>query len=86
MVLLASGSTFTVDHGGVKFLFEVAEEGGYVVSVPAYPSCVTQGESFEEALGNAQDALQGCLAAARDLGLEVPAELAGFPLSDGSGG
>lgn len=81
MVLLASGSTFTVDHKGVKFLFEVAEEG-YVVSVPTYPSCVTQGESFEEALGNAQDALRGCLAAARELGLHIPPELADLAEAD----
>ncbi len=75
MVQLAQGTMFTVEHDGVRFVFEVAEEGGYVVSVPAYPSCATQGETFEEALANGEDALTGCLAAALDLGLSVPAEL-----------
>jgi predicted RNase H-like HicB family nuclease len=37
---------------------ERAEEGGYVVSVPALPGCVTQGETFEEAVAMAQDAIQ----------------------------
>ena len=60
---------------GVEYDFEVAEEGGYVVSVPLYPSCVSQGETFEEALANIEDALLGCLAAARDLDLPIPAEL-----------
>ena len=30
-------------------VFEPAEEGGYVVYIPALPGCVTQGETFEEA-------------------------------------
>lgn len=43
-------------------IFEPAEEGGYVVSVPAIPGCATQGETFEEAAVNIKDAIQGCLA------------------------
>lgn len=50
---------------GIEYDFEVAEEGDYVVTVPLYPSCVSQGETSEEALGNIEDALLGCLAAAR---------------------
>lgn len=59
---------------GIEYEFVAAEEGGYVVSVPAYPSCVSEGDTFEEALENIQDALQGCLAAARDLDLPIPQE------------
>jgi len=32
------------------------EEGGYVVSFPELPGCLTSGETQEEALANAQDA------------------------------
>lgn len=39
-------------------VFEPAEEGGYVVTVPALPGCVTQGDTFEEALEMAQDAIE----------------------------
>ena len=60
---------------GIEFELEVAEEGGYVVRVPAYPSCITQGETFEEALENGEDALLGCILAARDLRLPVSPEL-----------
>ena len=60
----------------VEYEFEPAEEGGYVASVPLCPSCVSQGESFEEALANVEDALRETLAAAKELGLEIPAELA----------
>ncbi len=66
---------FKVIKDGIEYEFEAAEEGGYVAIVPAYPSCVSQGETFEEALGNVEDALKECLAAARELGLEIPQEL-----------
>lgn len=67
---------FTVVRNGVEYEFEPADEGGYVVSVPLYPSCGSQGENFEEALANIEDALTETLAAAKDLGLEVPPDLA----------
>jgi predicted RNase H-like HicB family nuclease len=66
---------FTVVKGGIEFVFEPAEEGGYVAKVSLYPSCVSQGETFEEAFDNVQDALRETLRAAKDLGLEVPREL-----------
>ena len=34
------------------------DEGGYTVTVPALPGCVTQGESIEEAIAMAQDAIR----------------------------
>jgi predicted RNase H-like HicB family nuclease len=34
------------------------EEGGYSVFVPLFPSCTTQGETAEEALNNAKEALE----------------------------
>lgn len=67
--------TVRVTKGGVEFELTPADEGGYVISVPAYPSCVSEGDSFEEALANIEDALEGCLAAAKDLGLPIPEQL-----------
>lgn len=55
-------------------IFEPAEEGGYVVSVPAIPGCVTQGDSFEEAIDMVKDALEGCLAVLKEEGQEIPSE------------
>lgn len=34
------------------------EEGGYTVTVPALPGCVTQGETLEEAISMAKDAIR----------------------------
>ena len=69
---------------GIEFELEVAEEGGYVVRVPAYPSCITQADTFEEALENGEDALLGCILAAKDLLLPVPQELEQWARSQGA--
>ena len=35
-----------------------AEEGGYTVTVPALPGCITQGETVDECLTHAEEAIQ----------------------------
>ena len=55
-------------------IFEPAEEGGYVVYIPAIPGCATQGETFEEAEMMAKDAIEGCLEVLKDLKQEIPFE------------
>ena len=39
-------------------VFEPAEEGGYVVTVPALPGVVTEGDTLEEARAMAKDAIR----------------------------
>lgn len=55
-------------------IFEPAEEGGYVVSVPALPGCVTEGDTFEEAVDMVKDAIEGYVAVLKEVGEEVPEE------------
>ncbi|KKS70892.1 MAG: hypothetical protein UV41_C0010G0003 [Candidatus Daviesbacteria bacterium GW2011_GWA2_42_7] len=55
-------------------IFEPAEEGGYVASVPVLPGCVTEGNTFEEAVKMVQDAISGYLAVLQEEGLEIPLE------------
>ena len=50
------------------------EEGGYSVIVPALPGCVTQGETVEEAIAMAQDAIAGWIAVAEEHGEPIPEE------------
>ncbi|MGI8420120.1 MAG: type II toxin-antitoxin system HicB family antitoxin [Candidatus Levyibacteriota bacterium] len=57
-------------------IFEPAEEGGYVVSVPALPGCITQGETFEDAVAMAKDAIEGYLSVLNEEGKEIPEEKA----------
>jgi len=47
-------------------------EGGYSVLVPDLPGVATQGETVEEALDMAGDAIEGCLEVMRDEGWPVP--------------
>jgi len=60
-----------------KFLvyLEVAEEGGYIVSCPQLPGCVTQGETVEEALVMIKDAIQGYITSLQKHGEPVPPSL-----------
>lgn len=55
-------------------IFEPAEEGGYVVSVPALPGCVSQGETFEEATKMIKDAMKGYLLVLKEEKQEIPQE------------
>ncbi|MDQ0285422.1 putative RNase H-like HicB family nuclease [Desulfofundulus luciae] len=56
-----------------KVILEWDEEGqGYVVSVPALPGCFTQGDTVEEALERAKEAIAGHLAALAREGLPLP--------------
>jgi len=60
-----------------KFLvyLEAAEEGGYVVSCPQLPGCVTQGETVDEALAMIRDAIEGYIASLRKHGEPIPPSL-----------
>ncbi|MGH2763856.1 MAG: type II toxin-antitoxin system HicB family antitoxin [Thermoleophilaceae bacterium] len=53
-------------------VLESAEEGGFVVSVPDLPGCWTQGETRDEALANAKEAIGAYLDALEELGRPLP--------------
>ena len=55
-------------------IFEPASEGGYVVSAPSLPGCMTQGETFEEATINIKDAIQGYLEVLNEQEDAIPQE------------
>ena len=56
-------------------VFEPAEEGGFVVSVPMLPGCLTQGETFEEAKRNIEEAITLYLEVLKEVGDEIPHEV-----------
>jgi len=53
-------------------LIRSAEEGGYWAEVPALPGCFTQGETIDETLKNAAEAIECHLAGLREEGAEIP--------------
>ncbi len=55
-----------------KVVFEQESDGGYSVHVPALPGCVSQGDNFDEANANIQEAIKLYLWSLKDDGLPVP--------------
>jgi len=53
-------------------LFEPAEEGGYVVTCPALPGLVTEGDTLEHAREMATDAVRGYLESLTKDGIPPP--------------
>ncbi|MCC8104395.1 MAG: type II toxin-antitoxin system HicB family antitoxin [Clostridiales bacterium] len=52
-------------------IVEDKDEGGYVVSFPDLPGCLTCGETVESAVANAMDAKKVWLEAALEDGIEM---------------
>jgi predicted RNase H-like HicB family nuclease len=55
-------------------VLEQEDDGGYVVSVPALPGCVSQGATRAEALANIREAIEVYVEDCRDAGEPVPTE------------
>ena len=53
-------------------IVEDREEGGFVVSFPDLPGCITCGETLENAIANAADAKKTWIEAALEEGVEIP--------------
>jgi predicted RNase H-like HicB family nuclease len=56
-------------------VLEQEPDGGFVVTVPALPGCVSQGDTREEAVANIKEAaslyLEDCLAAGEPVPIEA---------------
>lgn len=66
-VLLSSTHTYSV-------ILEPAEEGGFTVRVPALPEIVTEGDTVDEALDMARDAIALVIASRTERGETIPCE------------
>ncbi len=49
-----------------------AEDSVYIVTVPELPGCRTHGETYEEALQQAKDAIASWIMVAKEFGRPVP--------------
>ena len=52
-------------------IIEDKDEGGFVVSYPDLPGCITCGETIEQAVKNALDAKKAWLEVALEAGIEI---------------
>ncbi len=55
-------------------VLERESDGGYVVTVPALPGCVSQGDTRPEALVNIREAIELYVEDCRDAGDPVPTD------------
>lgn len=55
----------------LKVFYEPSGEGGYTVSVPALPGCLSEGDTLEDARRNIRKAIERYLEAGQEV---VPAE------------
>ncbi len=58
-----------------KVVLEQAEEGGFVVTCPAVPGTVSQGDTYEEAVANIKEALELALECYREDGVPLPEDV-----------
>ena len=62
------------DYMAMSYRMEIVEdkdEGGFVVSYPDLPGCITCGETVESAVANALDAKKAWIEAALENGVEI---------------
>ncbi len=59
----------------LPLILEPQPEGGYVVTCPLVPELLTEGDTVEEALHNANDALEAVIEGYEDLGRTLPPAL-----------
>ena len=59
----------------LPLVLEPQPEGGYVVTCPLLPELITEGETVQDALQNANDALSAIVEALKDLKRPLPSIL-----------
>ena len=55
------------------------ERNGFTVEIPALPGCITEGDTIEEAMANAKEAIELFIETLKDLGKPIPEDV---PVSD----
>ena len=63
--------TYTVE-------LEPQKEGGYTVTVPVLPGCISEGDTLEQALKNVKDAIEGYLRVLAKHKRPIPLEFSEF--------
>ena len=57
-----------------RILLNKEPEGGFTVTVPALPGCITYGETMDEAISNAKEAVELYLESLAAHGEPIPSE------------
>lgn len=62
-------------RNGLVFELEPEKEGGFTITVPSLPGCISYGKTIEEALEKIKDAMSGWVQVAKEEGIDVPSEI-----------
>lgn len=54
---------------------EKNEDGGYTVTVPSLPGCISEGSTWDEALAEIEEAISGYIEVAKKSGRPIPVEV-----------
>ena len=57
-----------------KILLKKEPEGGYTVFVPSLPGCITYGETIDESITNAKEAIELYIESLKSHGEDIPTE------------
>ena len=57
-----------------KVMLKKENEGGYTVTVPSLPGCVTYGETVEESMLMAREAIEGYIESLKEHGEHIPSD------------
>jgi len=66
---------FHLIKNGLIYELEPDPDGGFVISVPALPGCVSHGQTIDEAMEMISEAMEGWLEVATEEGIPIPAHL-----------
>ena len=56
-------------------LMEKNEDDGYKVTVPSLPGCISEGDTWDEAIANITEAIEGYLEVLDDFHRPIPVEI-----------
>jgi len=56
-------------------LVEKNEDGGFTVTVPLLPGCVSEGETWDDAIANISEAIEGYLEVLEEIHKPIPVEI-----------
>jgi antitoxin HicB len=75
-MIMGKKKTHTVQYKYRIDIFWSSEDSCFVVNVPELEGCMTHGETLEEAVSNAQEAIDGFIESLKARGLPVPIPIA----------
>ncbi len=63
-----------MENRAYRVILRKEPEGVYTAIVPAFTHCITWGETVEEAIGMAKEAIEGCIEVLEENGLSIPSD------------